>query len=127
MTRRKIRPALRAPLETSEQRTLVAWMRMRGIRHFAVPNGAILGGRNKWGLLNKLKAEGMLPGAPDLVLIDPAPRTGEVVCLELKRRKGGKLSKSQEAVLDQLYEAGWHVIVANGAKEAMQALLALGY
>lgn len=124
---RKTRPITTAPLETSEQRTLVAWMRLRGIRHFSVPNGTILGGRNKWGLLGKLKAEGMLPGAPDLVLIDPSPRTGEVVCIEMKRRKTGKLSKSQEAVLSDLYEAGWCVIVAAGAKEAMRELLELGY
>jgi hypothetical protein len=118
---------IRPPRETDEQAVLVDYLRLRGLEVFSVPNGAMLGGRNKWGLLAKLRREGMLPGAPDLVLIQRAPATGRPVCIEMKRRKTGKVSKNQETVLPLFERAGWHVIVARGAQDALDSLAQLGY
>lgn len=115
------------PRETDEQAVLADWLRLRGVGFFSVPNGAVLGGRNKWGLVAKLRKEGWLPGAPDLVLIPLAPATCQPVCIELKRRKDGKLRKSQEAVLPMLEQAGWVVIIAAGAQDAIDRLVKLGY
>ena len=56
------------PSEHSEQRELVKRLRRRGILVAAVPNGAHLrGGRRA---AAQLKAEGMAPGIPDLLIFD---------------------------------------------------------
>jgi len=115
------------PRETDEQAVLVEYLRLRGLEVFSVPNGAIIGGRSKWALLAKLKREGLLAGAPDLVLVQRAPATGRPVCIEMKRRKTGKVSKNQKAVLPLFVRAGWHVIVARGAQDALDSLAQLGY
>ena len=107
------------PTETQEQRLLVDWLRIRRVRFFSVPNGAVLGGRNRFALLAKLRAEGLLTGAPDLVLIDRAPTTGRPVAVEMKRRVGALLSNDQIRVHTLMRAAGWDVIVGWGAESAI--------
>lgn len=113
--------------ETDETRALVGWLRIRGIRHFAVPNGMPVGGRNPAATIGRLKAEGLLPGAPDLVLIDLAPATLQPVAVEMKRRGGGRLSAAQRKVIESMEEAGWIVIVAHGVLDAITELQMVGY
>lgn len=115
------------PSETHEQRCLVDWLRLRRVKFFSVPNGAVLGGRNRYALLGRLRAEGLLPGAPDLVLIDRAPTTGRPVAVEMKRRVGGELSRDQRAVHNAMRAAGWDVVVAWGYESATNQLTELGY
>lgn len=120
------------PLETSEQQIIVAWLRMRQIRFFSVPNGAVLGGQNRFALLAKLKSEGLLPGAPDLVLIDPAPIDGKHVVVEMKRqagKRGGRvgLSDEQRLVIPWFEAAMWHYVLARGAESGLHQLRKLGY
>jgi len=117
----------RGPSESTEQALLVHWLLSRGIKHFAVPNGAILGGRNRYGAIAKLKREGLLPGAPDIVLIDRAPDTGDPVAIEMKRSIGSRLSPNQRHVIAFMRLAGWRVVVGYGFTNAMQQLQALGY
>lgn len=106
---------------------MVEWCRVRRIRLFSVPNGFFASGRNRYAVVQKFKNEGMLPGAPDLVLIDRAPKTGRPVAIEMKRCGGGKLSHDQCEIIEQMRHAGWVVIIAHGAVQAIHALQALGY
>ena len=88
---------------------------------FAVPNGAAMGG-GKVGAIraNTLKAEGLRPGTPDLVI--PSPRGGYFgVFLEMKT-KTGKLSENQSQFLEQAKKYGYYCVVAYGADEAIQHL-----
>ena len=57
------------PSEHSEQRELVKRLRRRGILLAAVPNGAHLRGGGR--AAAQLKAEGLSPGVPDLLIFDP--------------------------------------------------------
>lgn len=114
----------RTPFEHDEQASLVLWMGMRGIRFFAVPNGA----RVRPGTAKKLQQEGMLSGAPDLVIIDPPPSMPHChVVVEMKRRKGGTLSPEQKQVHEIMRHGRWHVVVARGAEDGISQLTSLGF
>jgi len=116
------------PTESAEQRIVVDWCHAYGIEVFAVPNGLWLGkGKGRFARISAAKAQGMLPGAPDLVLVDLAPASRRPVALELKRAKGGRLTSSQVLVHSRMSVAGWHIVVAHGADEAIDALRGLGY
>lgn len=120
MTRAKV------PTESAEQHVLVDALRWAGIGCFSVPNGAVLGGRDKFALLQKLRNEGLLAGAPDLVLMDRAP-DGKPVAIEMKRRKGARSEMAQRVVHDAMRNRGWVVIVAKGAEDALGQLYQLGF
>lgn len=110
--------------EHAEQVAVCNWFDKThpGIVYFAVPNGANLGGTDnqRFGQINKLKAEGLQPGCPDLIIA--AARGGYHACaLEMKSLKG-KLSENQEQFLARLEEAGWYTIVGIGADDAIQSL-----
>lgn len=116
------------PSEHQEQARVIAWW---GLQHalydlpefalFAVPNGGardIVSGA-------RLKAEGVRPGAPDLVLA--APRRGfHGMFIELKVGDN-KPSDRQKAFLAYLNAAGYETGVywtSDGAIEAIKAYLA---
>lgn len=103
------------------------WLDLKGIGAFSVPNGFIAGGRNKWGMLNKLRAEGMKKGAPDLILTDCAPKDGRPVAIEMKRATGGSLSGEQIEMIARMRRGGWHVLLAPGVHMAIAQLESLGY
>ena len=113
------------PLETEEQQLLVTALRWHGVKCFSVPNGAILGGRNRFAQLRKLKAEGLLSGAPDLILAD-LDGMGRPVAVEMKRQRGGVVSDDQREAMDMLAACGWAVVVAKGAEDALAQLKKLG-
>lgn len=107
----------RIPTEHEEQRELVKWFRQSwpDVVIFAIPNG----GARSASVAGRLKAEGVLPGVPDLFI--PAWR----VWIEMKRIKGGSVSKEQKELHKYLESVGYRVIVAKGAEEAKQRLLPL--
>lgn len=119
--------AARVPVERDEQRAVVEWCHAHGIALFAVPNGMTLGGTRRFGQVVTAKRTGMLVGAPDLVLIDRAPRTGQPVAIEMKRQRGSRVSEAQDLVHCRMRRAGWIVIVAYGADDAINHLCGLGY
>jgi hypothetical protein len=119
------RKQLSCRTESAEQQTLVEFLRAHGVGCFAVPNGAVLGGRNKWGLLQKLRNEGLLPGAPDLVLMDRCA-DGRPIAIEMKRKAGSSVSDEQVDAGAAMMERGWVVIVAKGADDAVRQLQKLG-
>jgi len=126
--KKKAKPKPTSPTEHTEQCIVVDWLRIRGVSFFSVPNGSVIGGRDKWGLIKKLQKEGMTNGAPDLVIIQKAPaRPGKFVAVEMKRRSGSKVSDEQRVFLNTMQDAGWIVIIANGARDAILKLQKLGY
>jgi len=78
----------------------------------AVPNGGLRDKR----VAAKLKAEGVLPGFPDLVVMEPRGEYHGAV-VEMKSLTG-RVSTDQARVLGRLRRKGYHVVVARGADEA---------
>lgn len=93
----------------------MVWFRgmFPGVLIYAIPNGehrAISTGK-------KLKAEGVVPGIPDLHI--PAWR----LWVEMKRVKGGKLSDDQMKMIGHLESIGHKVIVGRGATDASRKIM----
>lgn len=119
---------LPVPTEHQEQVALVRRCRAAVGRYrlartlLAIPNGGkrdrIAGAR--------LKAEGVVPGIPDLLLPVPIETPGGTAVpglwIELKRRRGGRVSEDQHAAHRWLRSLGWVVEVCRGHHEAWEAI-----
>ena len=109
--------------ESREQQALFRWWDLYRSRYpaallFAVPNGgarsAITGAR--------LKAEGVLPGVPDVFLAYPASGLHGLF-IEMKRAGGGRISAAQKIVGALLSRAGYGVAVCHGWQEARDTVI----
>lgn len=110
-------------LESQEQQKIIRWWALACHHHslpewllFAIPNG---GARTqRYGA--RLKAEGMRPGVPDLMLA--VPRGGHnALFIELKQGKG-RLSLNQKAMLKLLEAQGYATAVPYGFEQARAAI-----
>ena len=72
---------------------------------------------------SKRKAEGVLPGFPDLGALMPGPQT---VLFEVKAPKTGVVSDVQDGLHTRLRTLGYPVVVANSIETARGGLQALG-
>jgi hypothetical protein len=122
--------------EHALQTQLVQWCRImaKGMvqnRFFAVPNGAFLSGNasKRAYLASKLKAEGMKPGIPDLIFwkgryvgLESFPELPELLWIELKNGKAGRLSPEQKEVHAALIGAGFTVLVIRTLEEGRNAI-----
>lgn len=110
----------RVASEAQDQAALIQHLELRhrpGVWWCAVPNG---GSRNVIEAA-KLKGQGVVAGAPDLIVcID-----GRMVGLEMKRSKGGRLSPAQIAQKERIEAAGGLWFVAHGLDEALAILSSL--
>ena len=113
-----------APRESVEQKTLMQWARFNSAAHpelrllYHVPNEGLRSYRTG----SELKAQGMKAGVPDICL--PVARGGyHSLYIELKRRKGGKVSEQQQEWLEMLNKAGNKAIVCKGWEEAAEAIV----
>ena len=99
------------PSEHVEQREFVSWFRKTfpGVRIAAIPNG----GRRSKSEAMRLKAEGVDPGIPDLVVPE------WLWWCEMKRQKGGTVSKEQKKWHEYLKWCGYQVSVCRGCDEAI--------
>lgn len=106
-----LKSAERIPTEHEEQRLFIQWFRQTypGTIIFAIPNG----GARSAATAARLKAEGVLPGVPDLFV----PAWG--LWIEMKRAKGGKVSPEQKEWHDYLASCGYRVIVCRGCPDAI--------
>lgn len=85
---------------------------------YAVPNGAWTGSVKH---AVRLKAEGLKPGVPDLVL--PCARGNyHGLYIEMKRVKGGKVSPEQHEYIAFLRAEGYCVEVCQGHGPAVDAI-----
>ena len=111
------------PTEDEEQAAVFEWADLSAGRWpelrllFHVPNGGL---RNKV-TAARMKMLGVKAGVPDLFL--PAAR-GEWngLFIEMKRRKGGKLSPLQVDWIEALGRQGYKTVVCLGADAAIAAI-----
>jgi len=77
----------------------------------------------------KLKALGLQPGFPDILILDAPPLHPCVkgAAIEMKRQRGGKVSDDQRKWLANLEQRGWLCMVAEGANEAIEWLRSMGW
>ena len=79
----------------------------------AVPNG---GKRSSAIEGSRLKAEGLMPGFPDLCILS------HNTCIEMKKTKGGRLSREQKMWAERLESIGWTCVTCYGHEEAIKFL-----
>lgn len=111
------------PAEHHEQAALIAWADFKakiwpelGLLH-AIPNG----GHRHIAIAQKLKAEGVRPGVPDLCL--PVPKGGyHGLYIEMKRAKGGQVSSKQKTWLKALNAQGYLAVACPGFEAAKTAI-----
>lgn len=118
----------KAPLEDQEQLALVNWLRFKGIRFHHSPNGGL---RNAI-VAKKLKAQGVSPGFPDLIIFPVLASGLPILLVELKRQKGGTVSDSQREWIDyinELFCTGYPIqaAVCRGFNEAREFIESRGY
>ena len=123
--------------EHINQGMVVDYLRLRRIGVCSIPNGASLGTRK--GVdpktrakvaaiqMNKLKAEGLEEGAPDLLIRRMCrccdyPRP---IVVEMKS-KSGVLSDDQKRVHADYVAEGWHVLTCDSFAEFLHDAKALG-
>lgn len=107
------------PTEHWEQVQLFKWASARPELSlmYAVPNG----GHRDIRVAAKLKAEGVKPGVPDICL--PVARGGfHGLYIELKRRKGGRVSPEQMLWIEALMREGYACAVCLGWQEARRTI-----
>ena len=104
--------------EAAEQALVVEWLRRRqGVLFAAVPNGGKRNAREA----ASLRRQGVRPGVPDLLIFE-ARSGAHGLAIEMKREKGGTVSRPQRRWHDDLRERGWRVEVCRGHREAIAIL-----
>lgn len=102
------------PTEAQEQQAVVEWCDAMGVPVFHVPNG---GSRHPAEAAH-LKAQGVKPGVPDLFV--PVARGGyHGLFVEMKRGKGGRLTKEQAEWIRLLRGQGYCAWCCHGAENAI--------
>lgn len=111
--------------EHAEQCEIAAVLRYAQIFFTALPNG----GKRNVITGAKLKREGVVAGAPDILIFERPPNAPQYVgtALEMKREKGSSTSPEQLEFHEKLRAQGWLVIIAKGAEVARRELAAVGY
>lgn len=111
--------------EHHEQAAVVEYLQRRypNVLFFSVPNGAHLAGNasQRAAKMNKLKAEGFLPGVSDLIIFEPSGGYSAMF-LEMKRERGGKLSENQAWFLAEVEKRNGFTAVAHGYDEAKELI-----
>lgn len=112
------------PTEAQEQKALFEW-RDYNIKRYpalellhAIPNG---GSRNPIEGRH-LKEQGVMAGIPDICLPVPSHHH-TALYIELKRRKGGRVSDAQKKVMFKLKKYGNMAVVCYGWEEARDTIL----
>ena len=104
------------PLEFFEQVGFLEWFESKfpRVRIFAIPNG----GKRSIATAKKLKKEGVKAGVPDLFI----PEWN--VWVEMKRKKGGRVSPVQKDWHEYLVNSCGHtVIVGHGSEDASRQVM----
>lgn len=113
------------PLESVEQKTLVAWLELQGLLFTAVPNSTYT---TSWAVKRRNYEQGLRKGLPDLLIVIPPERatngSGRVIFCEMKRVLGGVVSPEQRKWIAALNAVGGTVdaFIAHGADEAIEEI-----
>ncbi|WP_241473818.1 VRR-NUC domain-containing protein [Mycolicibacterium neoaurum] len=115
------------PTEDEEQIAFVDWLELCGLRFAHVPNSTYT---KHISVKMKNQRLGVRPGVPDLLVLIPPHRSrdgeGHLLWIEMKRRKGGTVSKEQREWLTafmMLESRNIDAMVAKGWDEARDAVL----
>lgn len=117
------------PSEADIQRELAKALDGADLLWTATANG----GKRDKRTAASLKAQGLKPGVPDVLIFTPPPSgIGCGMAIELKRDAGqgkqrGRLSPHQRIWLEELRALGWRAEVAYGLHHALEILRAAGY
>jgi hypothetical protein len=103
------------PRESTEGVDLWRWLEASGWVALHVPNGLASKGSAK----NNAKAQGLVNGAADYLILD------RCIAVELKQQEGGRQSEAQKAFQHRIEAAGWVYVLAEGAQDAIDKLMAL--
>lgn len=100
--------------EHDEQAAFFEWFRLAypHVIAFAIPNG----GHRHITVGKKLKAEGVLPGVPDIMIADGKPG-----CFIEMKVKPNKVSDKQAEMLKILKKSGYYTAVCYGWEDAKRA------
>jgi len=114
----------KVPTEAEEQAALFRWAQYSKAKHpqlelmYAIPNG---GSRNLIEARH-LKEQGVKAGVPDICL--PVPNLKyTALYIELKRKKGGRVSEEQRGWIAALNRVGCRAVVCKGFDEARDEIL----
>lgn len=110
------------PLEDDEQIEFVQWLELQGIKFTAIPNSTYT---KSWKQKMRNKLLGLRPGLLDIFLVIRRDQSitgrGFALFIEMKRRKGGRLSEDQKAWIAAINGLDELAIAAYEAKGAEQA------
>lgn len=111
------------PTEDAEQTAFVHWLEIEQLRFTAIPNGTYT---KSWSQKAKNHRTGLRAGFPDLVVLIPPHRSidgqGRFLCIEMKRRTGGKVSPEQRAWIEAINALDTSRVAAYVAKGAAEAI-----
>lgn len=112
------------PLERHEQSAFVDWLELQGLLFTAIPNSTYT---TSWAVKRRNYEQGLRKGLPDMLVLIPKDKSndggGYCLFIELKRVKGGSVSKEQRVWLDSInaLETPYtQAYVAKGANEAIK-------
>lgn len=110
--------------EADEQYDLFAWAMWAAGRYpqlrlmYHIPNE----GKRSAQAGNRLKAQGLRRGVPDICLPVPNPVYGALY-IEMKRADGGRTTEDQRAWIDALNRVGNRAVVCHGFDDARREIL----
>ena len=112
------------PTEAQEQKALFEWARYSRSKYpalslmYHIPNEAK---RTPWGGREQVDM-GLRKGVPDICLPVPS-RQYTALYIEMKRRKGGRVSEEQRGWLAALNRVGCKAVVCRGWEEARDEIM----
>jgi hypothetical protein len=112
------------PLERHEQAAFVDWLERQGLLFSATAQSTYT---TSWNQKRLNHATGLRKGVPDMLVLIPKDKSkdggGYCLFIELKRVKGGSVSKEQKHWLDSINSLGTpytQAYIAKGASEAIR-------
>ncbi len=113
------------PPESVEHVRLADWLTFLGVVWFHPPNGDLRNPR----VAKRLQRMGVVAGVPDIIVLDAPPARPDVrlVMVEVKRQRGGSLTKHQRIFHELARERGIMVLVARGCDDGIRQLRELGF
>ena len=112
------------PTESDEQKLLFEWIEWAKVKYpeLALCYHVVNEGRRSYATGRRMVAEGLRKGVPDICLPVPNMRY-TALYIELKRKKGGRLSDEQRGWIDALNRVGNLAVVCHGFEEARDTIL----
>ena len=109
------------PTEAEESKTLVAYLRIKGLKFQHVPNETGSSPEAKRRAI-RMKQQGTSRGFPDYLII----KDGQLIAIELKRLKRSVTSPEQLEWLQALAACGVQAAVCHGAAECITFIESIG-